>query len=110
MAVRAVINCTLAALTVALVAAFFASSAKAMVCFDQDGYERFKEQFQEREIARGTLGKGDELRMLLLSNEKTGTWTMVIVRKDGLMCPFSSGNEFELIRPRIEGKQVKWTQ
>ncbi len=106
MALRAVITRTLAPLTVALVAAFFASSAKAMVCFDQDGYERFKEQFQEREIARGTLGKGDELRTLLLSNEKTGTWTMVIVRKDGLMCPFSSGNEFELIRPRIEGKQV----
>ena len=83
--------------------------AQAMVCFDQSGYERFKGQFQEREIAKGTLGKGDDLRMLLLSNEETGTWTMVIVRKDGLMCPFSSGNEFELIRPRIEGKQVKWT-
>jgi hypothetical protein len=44
--------------------------------------------------------------MLLLSNKDTGTWTMVIVRKDGLMCPFSSGNEFELIKPKVTGKVV----
>ena len=97
------------ALAAAFLAAFFITPAQAMVCFDQSGYERFKEQFEEREIAKGSIGKGDELRMLLLSNSDTGTWTMIIVRKDGLMCPFSSGNDFKLIRPRIEGKQGKWT-
>ena len=97
------------ALAAAFLAAFFITPAQAMVCFDQGGYERFKEQFEEREIAKGSIGKGDELRMLLLSNSDTGTWTMIIVRKDGLMCPFSSGNDFKLIRPRIEGKQGKWT-
>jgi hypothetical protein len=94
------------ALAAAFLAAFFITPAQAMVCFDQSGYERFKEQFQEREIAKGSLGAGDELKMLLLSNKDTGTWTMVIVRKDGLMCPFSSGNEFELIKPKVTGKVV----
>jgi len=94
------------ALAAAFLAAFFMTPAQAMVCFDEAGYERFKRQFEEREIAKGTLGKGDELRMLLLSNKETGTWTMVIKRKDGLMCPFSSGNEFELIKPKVTGKVV----
>jgi hypothetical protein len=94
------------ALAAAFLAAFFITPAQAMVCFDQGGYERFKEQFEEREIAKGSLGAGDELKMLLLSNKDTGTWTMVIVRKDGLMCPFSSGNEFELIKPKVTGKVV----
>jgi hypothetical protein len=94
------------ALAAAFLAAFFITPAQAMVCFDQSGYERFKEQFQEREIAKGSLGAGDELKMLLLSNKSTGSWTMVIVRKDGLMCPFSSGNEFELIKPKVTGKVV----
>jgi hypothetical protein len=94
------------ALAAAFLAAFFMTPAEAMVCFDQSGYERFKEQFEEREIAKGSLGAGDELKMLLLSNKDTGTWTMVIVRKDGLMCPFSSGNEFELIKPKVTGKVV----
>jgi len=94
------------ALTAAVLAAFFMTPAQAMVCFDQSGLERFKKQFQENEIAEGSLGAGDELKMLLLSNEDTGSWTMVIVRKDGLMCPFSSGNEFELIKPKVTGKVV----
>jgi hypothetical protein len=94
------------ALAAAFLAAFFITPAQAMVCFDQGGYERFKEQFEEREIAKGSLGAGDELKMLLLSNKDTGTWTMVIVRKDGLMCPFSSGNEFELIKPKVTGRVV----
>ena len=97
------------ALAAAFLAAFFMTSAQAMVCFDQSGYERFKAQFEEREIADGSLGAGDELRMLLLSNSDTGSWTMVIVRKDGLMCPFSSGNDFKLIKPLIEGQKIKWT-
>jgi hypothetical protein len=97
------------ALAAAFLAAFFMTPAEAIVCFDQSGYERFKAQFGEREIAKGSLGKGDELRMLLLSNRDTGSWTMVIVRKDGLRCPFSSGNDFKLVKPLIEGKQVKWT-
>tara|TARA_R100001126_G_C4807203_1_gene139975 strand:+ start:130 stop:441 length:312 start_codon:yes stop_codon:yes gene_type:complete len=97
------------ALIAAFLAAFFMTPAEAMVCFDQSGYERFKNQFQESEIANGSIGPGDELKMILLSNKDTGTWTMLIVREDGLMCPFSSGDEFKLIRPRIEGKQVKWT-
>jgi len=94
------------ALAAAFLAAFFMTPAQAMVCFDQSGLERFKKQFQENEIAEGSLGAGDELKMLLLSNEDTGSWTMVIVRKDGLMCPFSSGNEFELIKPKVTGKVV----
>nr|BAR32592.1 hypothetical protein [uncultured Mediterranean phage uvMED] len=94
------------ALAAAFLAAFFMTPAEAMVCFDEAGYERFKGEFDEREIAKGTLGKGDELRMLLLSNKHTGTWTMVIVRKDGLKCPFSSGDEFKLIQPKVTGKEV----
>ena len=84
--------------------------AQAMVCFDQSGYERFKKQFEEGEIAEGSLGMGDDLRMLLLSNKRTGSWTMVIVRKDGLRCPFSSGNDFKLSKPLIEGQKIKWTR
>ena len=95
-----------AVLTVALVAAFFVPTARAMVCFDQAGYERFKGQFQEREIANGSLGNGDELKMRLLSNKDTGTWTMIIVSQDGLMCPFSSGNDFKLIKPLIKGQEI----
>jgi hypothetical protein len=44
--------------------------------------------------------------MILLSNKDTGTWTMLIVREDGLMCPFSSGDEFKLIQPKVTGKEV----
>jgi len=106
MALRAVLTPALAALTVALVAAFFVPRAQAMVCFDESGYERFKIQFQEREIANGSVGNGEELRMRLLSNKDTGTWTMVIVRKDGLMCPFSSGNDFKLIKQLIKGQEI----
>jgi hypothetical protein len=94
------------ALAAAFLAAFFMTPAEAMVCFDQSGYERFKEQFEEREIAKGSLGAGDELKMLLLSNKSTGSWTMVIVRKDGLMCPFSSGNDFKLVKPLIKGQRI----
>jgi hypothetical protein len=94
------------ALAAAFLAAFFMTPAQAMVCFDQSGYERFKAQFGEREIAEGLLGKGDELRMLLLLNKSTGSWTMVIVRKDGLRCPFSSGNDFKLVKPLIKGQRI----
>jgi len=96
----------LAILTIAAFAAFFVPNAQAMVCFDKDGYERFKNQFRESEIAKGSVGNGDELKMRLLSNKDTGTWTMIIVRKDGLMCPFSSGNNLKLIAPLIKGREI----
>ena len=111
MAFRAVITRTLAPLTVALVAAFFVPSAKAMVCFDPiDGFAEFMRQFGESEVANGDLGSDKKNGMLLLANPKTGSWTMMIVRKvDGFLCPMASGDNFKLKIPKVKGQKIKWT-
>ena len=108
MALRALITPTFAALTVAFVAAFFVPSAKAMVCFDPiDGFGEFMRQFGESEVAGGDLGSDKKNGMLLLSNPKTGTWTMMVVRKvDGFLCPMASGENFKLKTLKIEGQKI----
>ena len=109
MAHQAVITRTLVALTAAFLAAFFAPTAQAMMCFDAKGMANFHKQYGEHEVARGSLGN-DGHKMLLLANPKTGSWTMIIVRvPDGLMCPFSSGNNFKIIQPSIKGQKIQWT-
>jgi hypothetical protein len=105
MAVRAVIKSTLAALTAAFVAAFFAPKAQAqLMCFDANGVKNFHAEYGEEEVARGTLGSVGE--MLLLANPNTGTWTMMIVRPDKLLCPFASGNNFVLTKPVDRGQNI----
>ena len=105
MALRTFITPTLAALTVALVAAFFAPKAQAqLMCFDATGVQNFHAEYGEEEVARGTLGSVGE--MLLLANPNTGTWTMMIVRPDKLLCPFASGNKFVLTKPVDKGQNI----
>ena len=108
MAFRAVLTPTLAALTVALVAAFFVPPAKAMVCFDPiDGFAEFMRQFGESEVAGGDLGSDKKNGMLLLANPKNGSWTMMIVRKvDGFLCPMASGENFKLKTLKSKGHKI----
>jgi len=74
------------------------------MCFDPAGAKNFHAQYGEEQVARATLGSvGD---MLLLANPNTGTWTMMIVREDKLLCPFASGNNFKLTRPATEGQKI----
>ena len=102
--------------TLTLVAAFalafiFSPPVKAMVCFDPiDGRENFYSEYQEKEIARGSLGSGND-GMLLLANQKTGSWTLMIVRRlDGFLCPLASGEKFKLKVPEAKGHKIKWTR
>ena len=99
--------------TLALAAAFalafiFSPPVTAMVCFDPiDGRANFYKEFGETEIAKGTLGNDLENGMLLLTNPETGTWTVMIVRfKDGFLCPFASGKNFELIKLKVKGQRT----
>ena len=95
----------LAALTVALVAAFFVPTAQAqLMCFDSAGVRNFHAQYGEEEVARATLGSVGE--MLLLANPNTKTWTMMIVREDNFLCPFASGNDFVLTKPEKRGEKI----
>jgi hypothetical protein len=107
MAVRAVIKSTLAALTAALVAAFFVPAAQAMICFEQGAVEAFEEKYGEKPVARGALGT-DGLEMIFLLNPKTKSWTMLIIRPDKIVCPFATGENFELIKstPKVGGQAI----
>ena len=93
------------AVIIAAAIAMWASSAQALACFDPAGYQNFNAQYGEAPVARATLGSVG--KMLLVANPKTGTWTMIIVRDDMLMCPFASGNNFKLVKPK--GEKIKWT-
>tara|TARA_R100000995_G_scaffold65409_1_gene34423 strand:+ start:189 stop:494 length:306 start_codon:yes stop_codon:yes gene_type:complete len=95
-------------LAAAFWAAFLMTPAQAMMCFDPiDGRANFYKEFGEKEVGKGTLGNDLENGMLLLANPKTGTWTVMIVRfKDGFLCPFASGKNFELIKPKVKGQQI----
>ena len=95
----------LATLTIAACAAFFVPKAQAqMMCFDSAGVKNFHAQYGEEEVARATLGSVGG--MLLLANPVTGTWTMMIVRPDKLLCPFASGNDFVLTKPKDRGEKI----
>lgn len=93
------------AVIIAAAIAMWAGSAHALACFDSIGYQNFNTQYHEDPVARGSLGTAG--KMLLVANKKTGTWTMLIVRDDMLMCPFASGTNFKLVKP--EGQKIKWT-
>tara|TARA_A100000172_G_scaffold78963_1_gene65198 strand:+ start:107 stop:427 length:321 start_codon:yes stop_codon:yes gene_type:complete len=106
MAFRAIITGFLAVTTAAFIAAFFMPSAQAMVCFDRHGLMNFHQKFGEEEVARAELGS-DGHKMILMANPKTKTWTMMIVRKpDGMVCPFASGDDFQLIKPIERGEKI----
>ena len=98
---------TLAALTVALVAAFFVPAAQAMICFEKGAVEAFENKYGEKPVARGALGT-DGLEMIFLLNPKTKSWTMLIIRPDKIICPFATGEDFKLIKSKqsVEGQPI----
>ena len=107
MALQAVIKSTLAALTVALMAAFFVPAAQAMICFEKGAVKAFEDKYGEKPVAKGALGE-DGFKMIFLLNPKTKSWTMLIVRPDKIICPFATGENFKLIKsaPKVGGQPI----
>jgi len=89
--------------------AFFVPPAHAqMMCFMAPYLPNFKNNFGEEPIANGSLGNGEE-KIILFVNQTTGTWTIVIDKSDeGLFCPFISGKDFKLIKPKLKGQDIRW--
>jgi hypothetical protein len=86
-----------------------AAPAQGMIpCFPPDGLKKMWKEYGEEQVATATLGKAGD-GMLLLNNPKTGSWTMLIVRKDKMVCPLASGDDFKFLLPKVKGQEIRWT-
>ncbi|MCF1502890.1 hypothetical protein L0F51_03805 [Afifella sp. H1R] len=52
-------------------------------------------RYGETPLVRGTIGPR---RMVTLVNPDTGTWTVIVIRPDGLACQVASGEDWDVIR------------
>ena len=75
----------------ALWAAFFAPAAMAQnPCMDlAQAAERLERSHGEVPTWRGMSARG--YMIVLFESAETGTWTIVMVRRDGLACPLDAG-------------------
>tara|TARA_Y100000593_G_scaffold86955_1_gene166615 strand:+ start:964 stop:1308 length:345 start_codon:yes stop_codon:yes gene_type:complete len=110
MAVRAVLTRSFAALTVALVAAFFVHSAQAQMiaCFQGDALEIFERKHNEKLLVMGV----SENKMLVrfLGNKETGTWTIILTPPNGskTYCIADSGKYLQVVEPPKSGDKILW--
>jgi hypothetical protein len=63
------------------------------------------EKYGEAGVMTGTTANG-ELAVMMLSNPKTGTWTFLYLRPDGMMCMAASGKDYavrDYVKPHDKG-------
>ncbi len=91
-----------AVVALALTATLQATSATAngSACFDTDTLRaRLEARYGETSQSLGLTAKG--ALMVLVANTKTGTWTAIIIRPDGVACVAASGTNWQAAATKI---------
>lgn len=101
-------------LPAALVAALFISAVPAgsgsvrmaalIPCADPKSMATMLRRFDEQQLA--TAVDADQAPMVLSVNPNTGTFTVLIRRRDGLNCILAAGRDFKLTGKLIAGRDI----
>ncbi len=85
---------------VALLSAAGISSNAQAACLDrQDAISKLQNRYGEKLSARGLASNGKAMIELLTS--RNGSWTMLITTTDGRTCIFGSGNDWNVVQPKL---------
>ncbi len=86
----------------ALMAVFLCvQPASAAVCSQRDKFKAFLEtKYGEKAHAFGKIS-GTAVMELYVS--KSGTWTVLMTRANGVSCLIAAGNNFEQLKPPLPG-------
>lgn len=91
---------------IAALAAFFMSgpSAHAVpLCAPHEAHvDQLKGKYQETRIGLGLAGDG---RVVELFISKSGTWSVLATRTDGVSCLVAAGQGWQVLAPQTEEKE-----
>ncbi len=66
--------------------------------------EQLKARYQEAPVAMGLVGDGSVLEVLAA---KSGSWTILVTRPNGLACVVAAGGSWEIFPEAVTDKLVK---
>lgn len=90
----------------AILAACVATPAVAQQCGPTEALSAFLgREYDEWPVARGLSQSGDAI-VQIWANLETGTWTLVVVRPDGMSCMALTGQAFGMLERPPQGEPM----